>query len=80
MAYGDRFNLSVKDFGRKVLITVNRGKIVSSRDGKTATITYTDSPGTGTAKLKVAPAAYNQEYLEKVSLRARSATSSVTEP
>jgi hypothetical protein len=47
MAYGDRFNLSVKDFGRKVLITVNRGKIVSSRDGKTATITYTDSPVRG---------------------------------
>lgn len=50
MAYGGRFTLSVKDFGRKVLITFNRGKIVASKDHKTATITYTDSPVRGPRK------------------------------
>jgi hypothetical protein len=47
MAYGDRFTLSIKDFGRRVLITVNRGKIVSSKNRKMATITYVDSPVRG---------------------------------
>jgi len=47
MAHGDRFTLSVKRFGRKVIIKVNRGRITPSEDGTTATITYRDSPVRG---------------------------------
>ena len=42
MAYGDCFKLTVKDFGTKVVIKVNRGKPEISKDGKTVTITYED--------------------------------------
>jgi|GEM_PF-5665606 len=44
MAYGDRFTLTVKDFGRKVEIKVNRGTAVCTQNGKKVTITYKDSP------------------------------------
>jgi len=42
--YADRFSLTVKDFGRKVTIKVNRGRAVCSQNGKLVTITYKDSP------------------------------------
>jgi hypothetical protein len=42
--YKDRLTLAVKDFGRKVVIKVNRGKAVCSQNGKLVTITYKDSP------------------------------------
>jgi hypothetical protein len=44
MAYGDRLSLIVKDFGRKVVIKVNRGTAVCTQEGKLVTITYKDSP------------------------------------
>jgi hypothetical protein len=44
MAYGDRLSMTVKDFGRKVVIKVNRGVAVCSPNGKLVTITYKDSP------------------------------------
>ena len=44
MPYGDRFTLAVKDFGRKVIIKINRGKAVCGQRGKLVTITYKDSP------------------------------------
>ena len=44
MPYGDRFSLTVKEFGRKIVIELNRGKAKLSEDGKTVTITYRDSP------------------------------------
>jgi hypothetical protein len=43
MAYGDRFSMQIKDFGRKVVITVNRGVAKCSDDGKLVTITYKDA-------------------------------------
>ena len=43
MPYGDRFTLAVKDFGRKVIIKVNRGYAEVSEGGKLVTITYKDS-------------------------------------
>jgi hypothetical protein len=49
MAYGDRMTLEIKDFGRKVVISVSRGKIVC-RNNKKATITYSDSPVRGKPK------------------------------
>ena len=42
-AYGDRFSLTVKNFGRQVVIEVNRGTAKCSLDGKRVTITYKDS-------------------------------------
>jgi hypothetical protein len=42
--YGDRFSLTVKEFGREVIIRVNRGTAECSEDGKLVTITYDDSP------------------------------------
>jgi hypothetical protein len=50
MAYGDRFVLEVKDFGRKVVINVKRGKAECSNNGKRVTITYTDSHARGPKK------------------------------
>jgi hypothetical protein len=44
MGYDDRFRLIVKEFGRKIVIELNRGKAKLSEDGKTITITYRDSP------------------------------------
>lgn len=44
MDYQDRFRLVVKEFGRKVVIELNRGRAKVSDDGKTVTITYRDSP------------------------------------
>jgi len=43
MAYGDRFSMEVKNFGRRVVIKVNRGTAKCSNDGKRVTITYKDS-------------------------------------
>jgi hypothetical protein len=40
--YNDRFRLTVKEFGRIVVIDLNRGKAVCSDDGKTVTIEYED--------------------------------------
>lgn len=42
--YNDRFRLIVKEFGRKIVLELNRGKAKLSEDGKTVTITYRDSP------------------------------------
>jgi hypothetical protein len=47
MAYGDRFALEVKEFGKKVVITLKRGKAECSPDGKRVTINYKDSPVRG---------------------------------
>jgi hypothetical protein len=44
MAYGDRLSITVKDFGRKIVIKVNRGTAVCTQRGKLVTITYKDSP------------------------------------
>jgi hypothetical protein len=43
MDYNDRFRMIVKEFGRKIVIELNRGKAKLSDDGKTVTITYRDS-------------------------------------
>jgi hypothetical protein len=43
MDYNDRFKMTVKEFGRVILIELNRGKAKVSKDGKTVTITYNDS-------------------------------------
>ncbi|PYT10707.1 MAG: hypothetical protein DMG59_28160 [Acidobacteria bacterium] len=43
MDYQDRFKLTVKNFGRKVVIALNRGAAKVSKDGKTVFITYSDS-------------------------------------
>jgi hypothetical protein len=40
--YNDRFRLTVKEFGREILIELNRGKAVCAPDGKTVTIKYED--------------------------------------
>ncbi len=42
MAFGDRLNISIKDFGRRVVITARRGTIELSDDRKTATVNYRD--------------------------------------
>lgn len=44
MAYGDRMTLEIKDFGRKVVIQVKRGKTEVSKHGKKVTISYHDAP------------------------------------
>jgi hypothetical protein len=44
MAYNDRFRMTVKEFGREIVIELNRGKAKVSKDKKTITITYKDSP------------------------------------
>jgi hypothetical protein len=50
MAYGDRFTMDVKDFGRKVVITLKRGKAVCTENGKRVTISYEDSSVRGPKK------------------------------
>jgi hypothetical protein len=56
MAHGDRLKLEIKNFGEKVVIVVNRGKIECSPNNKKATITYTDSKIRGRPKgTKVVP-------------------------
>jgi hypothetical protein len=47
MAYGDRFNLSVKDFGRTVVLEIKRGTAKVSNGGKRVTIKYEDSSARG---------------------------------
>ena len=48
MAFGDRLTLSIKDFGRRVVIEAKRGKgIELSEDKKTATIHYDDDENRG---------------------------------
>jgi hypothetical protein len=44
MEYKDRFRMTVKEFGREIVIELNRGKAKISKDKKTVTITYKDSP------------------------------------
>jgi len=44
MAYGDRMTIGIKDFGRKVEITVRRGKIIEAPGLKKITVVYKDSP------------------------------------
>lgn len=43
MNYNDRFRMTVKEFGREIIIELNRGKAEVSDDQKTVTIRYTDS-------------------------------------
>jgi hypothetical protein len=43
MNYNDRFRMIVKEFGREIVIELNRGKAKVSPDGKTVTITYRDA-------------------------------------
>ncbi len=43
MAYGDRMALEVKEFGRKIVVEVKRGKAKLSKNGKKLTITYHDA-------------------------------------
>jgi hypothetical protein len=52
MDYNDRFRMIVKEFGRQIVIELNRGRAKVSPDGKTVTITYRDSP---TRKAKIKP-------------------------
>lgn len=52
MAYTDRFRMTVKDFGREILIELNRGTAKLSDDGKKIIINYTDSPTRKIAKVK----------------------------
>lgn len=42
MDYQDRFKMTMKNFGRKVVIELNRGAAKLSEDGKAVTITYRD--------------------------------------
>jgi len=42
MDYNDRFRMTVKEFGREIVIQLNRGKAKISKDKKTVTITYKD--------------------------------------
>lgn len=44
MDYQHRFRLTVKEFGRKIIMELNRGRAKVSEDGKIVTITYRDSP------------------------------------
>jgi hypothetical protein len=43
MAYGDRMTMRIRDFGKSIEITVQRGKIEYQGDKK-AIIKYHDSP------------------------------------
>lgn len=52
MAYTDRFRMTVKDFGREILIELNRGTANVSDDGKKIIINYADSPTRRIAKVK----------------------------
>ena len=47
MGYGDRMALVVKDFGRHVVIDIQRGKTKLSKNGKRLTISYDDGPNRG---------------------------------
>jgi hypothetical protein len=45
MDYQDRLQLTIKDYGRKVVIRLNRGvEVECSDDMRTITIMYPDSP------------------------------------
>ena len=52
MVYTDRFRMTVKDFGREILIELNRGTAKLSDDGKKIIINYADSPTRKIAKAK----------------------------
>ncbi len=43
MDYNDRFRMIVKEFGREIVIELNRGKATVTPDGKTVTIKYRDA-------------------------------------
>jgi hypothetical protein len=47
MVFGDRMALTIKEFGRRVVITVNRGKVKVSANKKKITITYLDDENRG---------------------------------
>ena len=42
MDYNDRFRITLKEFGREILIELNRGEAEISEDKKTVTIRYKD--------------------------------------
>ena len=44
MDFNDRFRMTVKEFGRRIVIELNRGTATVSDDKKTVTINYNDSP------------------------------------
>jgi hypothetical protein len=44
MDYNDRFRLIVKEFGREIVLELNRGRATVTPDGKTVTIRYEDAP------------------------------------
>lgn len=44
MDFNDRFRMTVKEFGRMIVIELNRGTATVSDDKKTVTINYNDSP------------------------------------
>jgi hypothetical protein len=50
MDYGDRFRMTVKHYGREVVIELNRGKATVSDDERTVTIQYRDSDVRGPRK------------------------------
>jgi len=45
--YGDRMYLSIKEFGRRVVITLNRGRIKELPKVKKITILYPDDETSG---------------------------------
>ena len=53
MAYGDRMALSIKEFGRKVVITLNRGRIKELPKAKKITILYPDDETRGSKLQKL---------------------------
>jgi hypothetical protein len=53
MKYEDRFRMTVRNYGREVVIELNRGKATVSDDQKTVFIKYKDAPsGRGARKKK----------------------------
>jgi hypothetical protein len=51
MAYQDRFTLTTKRFGRRVIIRIRRGKVKCKTKGKLTTVTIVYADG-GTRKRK----------------------------
>jgi hypothetical protein len=56
MKYQDRFRMTVKEFGRVILIELNRGRAVCSEDGQTVTIKYDDDANRKARVAKKVPA------------------------
>jgi len=55
MAYTDRFRMTVKDFGRGILIELNRGTAEVSEDKKKVVIRYDDGQTRKVGKVKKTP-------------------------